>query len=135
GADLLVSVDDDNLPLAGQPFLPRHAIVCEDGGPATVLESESGWFNLVGLLKTVPPIEVYPRGFPYGHRFEKAFTRTELMDEGRVRLNAGLWVGDPDVDSITRLTHPIRTLDAQSEDVVLGPHAWSPINTQNTALN
>ena len=56
-------------------------------------------------------------------------------ETGAVRLNAGLWLGDPDLDAATWLTTPIRAMDADPRAVLLGDQTWSPVNTQNTGLN
>jgi hypothetical protein len=54
---------------------------------------------------------------------------------GLVRLNAGLWLGEPDLDAITWLAMPVRGQAFKGDSVVLGRDTWSPINTQNTALH
>ena len=51
-----------------------------------------------------------------------------------VSINAGLWLEDPDVDAITRLSLSPRCQSFKGHSVVLSQDTWSPINTQNTAL-
>ena len=54
----------------------------------------------------------------------------------RPALNAGLWLGDPDVDAITRLVKPIDALtfkETLGQQFALNIGTWCPINTQNTA--
>ncbi len=64
GAEVLISIDDDNFCMSDSDFVGEHAIV---GETADVIELESGdrWFNIGTLLDTTTPaVEIYPRGFP-----------------------------------------------------------------------
>jgi hypothetical protein len=129
GADVAISVDDDNLP--SEEFFAEHAVVAAPPTVRHIVHAESGWFNICDLL-TVEPIPVWPRGFPYRHRMPTRVTRqTEPAD---VAINAGLWLGEPDVDAITRLAVRPTVTAAPGESVVLGEGTWSPVNSQNTAL-
>ena len=48
----------------------------------------------------------------------------------------GLWLGDPDIDAVTRLALPVRSLGLKSnQQVMLGKNCYMPINTQNTAVH
>ena len=55
-----------------------------------------------------------------------------------VGVNAGLWLGDPDVDAHQRLSHPINAVkfsQKYEDDIVLEKNTWCPINTQNTSYS
>jgi hypothetical protein len=52
-----------------------------------------------------------------------------------VVLNGGLWLGEPDVDSLTWLTEPVRAVRVRDERVMLARGIMAPINTQNTAFH
>ena len=140
GADVLVSIDDDNYCMPGDDFVGAHHVVGERAGDLAGCRRADGgpWFNICELLVPETPGSIYPRGFPYSARSHEA--RAELRPVGeehaaaRVVANAGLWVGDPDVDAVTRLALAPRIVGASPEAVVLGPETWSPVNTQNTAL-
>jgi hypothetical protein len=82
----------------------------------------------------VEPQNVYARGFPYAKRHVHPEI-TSQIETGSVRLNAGLWLGEPDLDAMTWLISPARSTALKSGSVLLGKNAWSPINTQNTALH
>ncbi|MBB5827094.1 hypothetical protein [Micromonospora carbonacea] len=130
-ADFLVSVDDDNFPIDGD-FLTAHAIVAAGPRPARVVTAASGWWNPCGQL-TVAPMPVYPRGFPYAHRNPTPTSeRTETVD---VRINAGLWLGDPDVDAITRIAVRPEVTDMPAPALVCDTDTWAPVNSQNTAVH
>jgi reversibly glycosylated polypeptide/UDP-arabinopyranose mutase len=76
GADLIVTLDDDCRPIAGQDFLRGHL---------DALEHTTRWES------SVPGMRV--RGLPYQN----------LGTLDTVKLNAGLWRGVPDLDAITQL--------------------------------
>jgi len=52
-----------------------------------------------------------------------------------VRINAGMWLREPDLDGITWLAAPVRARAFKGKSIVLGDRTWSPVNTQNTALH
>lgn len=131
GGDLLISVDDDNIPY-GDEFFTEHLTVVAGPRPARVVEAASGWWNPCEQL-SIDPMMVYPRGFPYAHR-----TPTEVDERTRtvdVRINAGLWIGDPDVDAITRIAVAPESVGLRRAEAVLGPGTWAPVNSQNTAVH
>jgi hypothetical protein len=135
--DVIISIDDDNFPLPGSPFFEEHASV----GSVQKLPLAAGrnsWFNLCSLLRTSDykqnRIDVYPRGFPYKRRVLDESHLLTTEESGTIGVNAGLWLGDPDIDAATRL---VTRCEAESEKAVacfLGPACRTPINSQNTAL-
>ena len=133
GVDFLISIDDDNYSLPSEDFIAEHSVVSKDTRCFPVVESDTHWINLCNLLELEPPWNVYPRGFPYRHRQQRAKTSSRSQ-EGLVHLNAGLWIGDPDLDAFTWLAAPVRAESFKGSSIVLGANTWSPINTQNTAL-
>ena len=133
GADIMVSVDDDNLP--GEGWLNGHAVVAE--GPADRPVADAGalfWTPCSQLEFEQRGVQFWPRGFPYSRRARaKPLIRNERTADCDVSLNAGLWLGNPDVDAITRLTlEPLA--GALKNSAVLAPRAWAPVNSQNTAI-
>ncbi|HUR41094.1 MAG TPA: hypothetical protein VM240_07980 [Verrucomicrobiae bacterium] len=139
GADVLISIDDDNYCLADADFVGAHAWVGSAAGQAdgTLIAHGAPWFNLCSRLAGNCAATIYPRGFPYAARAgTQALLRPLQPDEAQrtIAINAGLWLDDPDVDAITRLAlRPVMN-SAASGRVVLDSGTWSPINTQNTAL-
>lgn len=136
GADVLISIDDDNYCVSDEDFVGAHHVVGTDAAALSDTHgtTDAPWFNICSLLEVDAGIDVYPRGFPYHARREDALSSARGTASGTVAVNAGLWVGDPDVDAITRLTvRPIADR-TRGTAVVLGPDTWSPVNTQNTGL-
>jgi len=132
GAELLISIDDDNYCLDDSDFAGEHAVVGEEI-EADESESSDGWFNIGTLLTTASSEEIYPRGFPYFAR-KKPRDLATAKRRARVAMNAGLWLTDPDVDAISRIAIAPRVTDANPSAHFLGAKTWSPINTQNTAI-
>ena len=141
GADVLISIDDDNYCRADSDFVGSHHVV---GTAAEALRDHrhadgASWFNICTLMTTSVRDPVFARGFPYAARTPAAQAALAPLDRagaaGRtVAVNAGLWLDEPDVDALTRLAQKPKMLAAVGEPVILGPRTWSPINTQNTAL-
>ena len=99
-----------------------------------VVEANGGWFNVCEQLSLEPNISMYARGFPYFARGKRTTVR-EWEYETAVRINAGLWLQEPDLDALSWLHAPVRSTAFCGASVVLGDHTWSPVNTQNTAIH
>ncbi len=134
GVEVLISIDDDNFCLDDSDFVGEHSIVGETVA-VDEIETDDAWFN-IGTLLTTPdtPVEIYPRGFPYFARRRSRTARRAPQREARVAINAGLWTSDPDVDALSRLVIAPHASAADRGPLFLGNRAWSPINTQNTAV-
>jgi hypothetical protein len=132
GVELLAAVDDDNY-ARDDDWFAAHAITGTRLKCKTVA-SASRWYNPCRQMETVPPVEVYPRGQPYGKRHLPDDNRWS-ESEGRVAVNAGLWLLDPDVDSLTRLTVNPRCPRITEPRVMCAPGTWAAINTQNTVFH
>jgi hypothetical protein len=139
GADLLISIDDDNYCLPDSDFVGSHLSAgqrCGELGPHQVAQGD--WFNICSLIEFGPVGEIHPRGFPFAARSRpRSASRPQMpasMAAQRVSINAGLWLKDPDVDAITRLAQRPQGTAASPVPVLLGAETWSPVNTQNTGL-
>jgi len=132
GAELLISIDDDNYCLDDSDFVGEHSVVGQTID-ADESESSDGWFNLGSLLTTDVSSEIYPRGFPYFAR-KKSRDFVSKTRKARVAMNAGLWLTDPDVDALSRIAIGPQVSAADPRSRFLGPRTWSPINTQNTGI-
>jgi hypothetical protein len=138
GADILVSIDDDNLCPPGLDLVGAHHCVGAPAGRHAAHAAWGPWFNICALLQCNPPVRIFPRGFPYAARGSgDAADREPLaapLRDAIVAVNAGLWTDEPDVDAITRLALRPRVASASADAVILGSDTGTPINTQNTAL-
>jgi hypothetical protein len=133
-ADFLISIDDDNFCVPNEDYFAAHSVVCQKPQIHDVAESGNGWYNVCDLLELEPATRTYPRGFPYYARHQTPEIKIQSR-EALVRMNAGMWLRDPDLDGITWLAAPVQARAFKKRSVVLGDRAWSPINSQNTALH
>lgn len=136
GYDTIIRIDDDNFPCEGVDFFGGHSGV-GNISERTVVKSANGWFNVCETLEEENGVNFYPRGFPFTERWNKPEVTT-TREVSRLVINAGLWLGDPDVDAITRLCRPVNATRFKSEmygdSFTLAKGTWCPINTQNTAF-
>lgn len=116
GAEVIISIDDDNYCVAGLDFIGEHSAGLNQKGDLGT------WYNNCELIDA--PLRVYPRGFPH-------FARNVTQ---QVVINAGMWAEDPDCDAITWLHMPTKSTRSSFIDAILPKHTWCPINSQNTAL-
>lgn len=147
GTELIINVDDDNYALPGEDFYGFHSIV----GSYQKLESlhsSNNWFNPCQLLNFDAQISgdlpskhfigdenpVYQRGFPYSKRWRDHYQSS--VDEGKVVLNMGLWLGNPDVNAITNLDRKLTSIGCKEKNsIMVPPKTMVPINTQNTSFH
>ncbi len=131
GVRRVIALDDDNFVMSDD-FVGWHSNV---GTVKTIslIKSDTGWYNVHKALKA--DVEFYPRGFPFGQRFKPVQTSV-FSQRVRTVVNQGLVLGDPDIDAIQRLAHPINAteMDSRHEPQVGLYQTWSPFNYQNTCL-
>lgn len=132
GAEIIISIDDDNYPQKDKDYLSGHKIVGVKKKLKAV-SSSNNWYNICRHLKIKPKNNIYPRGFPYSKRWKDNAKFT--LSQGRIVINGGLWLEAPDVDAITLLNGPIRAITAEEKPYIIEPGTFSPINTQNTAIH
>lgn len=132
GAEVIVSLDDDNF-LVERDYLGGHAHVGERCTLPSAASS-NGWLNICDWLETAPPRRFYHRGFPVSRRWQPSTTELGTR-EARVAVNAGLWLRDPDVDTVTRLEEPFAVTGwrGPSRHVAVQRGTRTPFNSQNTA--
>jgi hypothetical protein len=132
GCDPIIMVDDDNH-LHDPDFVGHHGLAGREA-ELPALASDTGWLNVCRDLEEQNGVPFYHRGFPPGERW-KAARIEDGTARGKVVVNAGMWLGDPDVDALQRLVYPIEAVRYRREgNFALGPGTWSPFNSQNTAL-
>lgn len=124
GADIIASVDDDNIPLDNWG---KNIMI---GQPTNVYfyESVDDVFDPVG--STNYP-HLWHRGFPiqslHGRNNKAKITRKTIIPD----IQADFWNGDPDIDAVCRLEYkPMCFFD--SKYFPLATNTFSPFNSQNT---
>jgi hypothetical protein len=138
GLDVIVCMDDDNLPVDPADFIACYSRV---GGTVRAHEvvTNGRWINVCELLECRSgyddaPVSVFPRGFPLARRGRDRLTIARESIEASIALHLGLWVEEPDVDAATRAAVAPRAVAAYIEEpVLLPPNALAPFSTQNLA--
>jgi len=136
GFETMIVGDDDNF-ATDHDFFGYHDIVGSDQ-ELKLIESPSGWFNVCEYLIEENNMPIYHRGYPWSQRKIEKENTTIRKEKGKIMVNAGLWMDDPDVDAVSRLFWPIRAIGMQedfSPNFGLYPGTWCPFNNQNTALD
>lgn len=133
GADLIVSIDDDNFPLNSGYFADFEFATARHGTQWSGLQatSQSGWVDPGQFL--LPPVE--HRGFP--HEVRSPPVLSPIVD-ARVGVAQGLVLGDPDIGASLRLAsaphcHGVHEV-ARAGFVVDPSKSWTVFNSQNTAI-
>lgn len=129
GAEMIVSIDDDNYCPENQDFIENHGHVFADS--KLCVSRKSGWYNNLMLY---PRSDIFPRGFPYYAKspFEQSDLKVEVHP---IRINAGMWIGDPDLDALTWLHTASFSPQTCAGSIILSSDTWCPINSQNTAVH
>jgi len=128
GADVIYSWDDDNLPVDRYHFdlldLPSRKF---NGIKVSGIDH---WFDPGCLL--IPPTR--HRGYPHNMPRSRI---AEPVTDAKIGVAAGLVLGDPDIDAVTRMEHRpdiggVHLLGQTG--VVVDLHTWTVFNSQNTAV-
>ena len=133
--DIVILIDDDN-------FATEHDFINGHNKVGFIneyecIESDNGWFNICESMIESNRIPFYPRGFPWSKRFvNNSFI--EIKKNMKAIVNQGLVLGDPDIDSISRLFWPINVIAIDSHYLphkALAQGTWTPFNDQNTSIS
>lgn len=135
GADIIVSVDDDNIPIDTAGGFNRTyfqqfdaALFQHDG---IKVSSPTGWFDVGQLLDPIAP----HRGFPIsidGSKYEVSH-----VTNAKVGIAAGICLGDPDISAVVRIARGSvahRVSELLNSGIVVDPGTHTVFNSQNTAF-
>jgi hypothetical protein len=129
GAEIVISVDDDNTPLDEDYFRYFNEVLRRQ--PFSGLcASGSEWFDVGTLLDPIAP----HRGFPIERDGRVEFIP---VTDAKVGVAAGVCLGDPDISAYTRIAnHPAvhRVSQLLEAGIVIDPRTWTVFNSQNTAV-
>ena len=126
GADIVASVDDDNIPYA-------------NWGKNLVVGKEVEVYDYVSSTDVFDPMSVtnynhlWHRGFPLQ---DIPYTRNPILRGKKVitpLIQAALWDGDPDIDAACRFIYNPRGLKLESPSYYTSD-SYAPFNSQNTFL-
>lgn len=131
GADIIITIDDDNLPLTRSYFQDFTRLLTQAFSGLEV-SSGDGWFNIGEYM--IPPI--YHRGFPYERRHEEHNYLMRHVQGVKIGVAAGLWLGDPDIDAMERITNRPKVnqvTQVAQQGLCVASDIFAPTNSQNTA--
>ena len=131
----IISLDDDNFPLADEDFYYWHM-----SNKVKYVAVSSSWYNYMDCL-VLSTVRLFPRGFPYYARSARELSRDNFKSsicQRPIVANQGLWIGDPDIDAVSRLQYPNERVDfvKNVDKIALSPTllTYTPINSQNTSV-
>lgn len=129
GADLVATVDDDNVPLDDVDFnesilLGKKIEVVNffDSNTTTVFDP---------ISQTNYP-HLWHRGFPIQSLSDRKYFRV-AQDVDEFDVQAAFWNGDPDIDAICRMEHS-PDCDFDDQCFPMASRLVAPFNSQNTIL-
>ena len=137
GADVVVTIDDDNLPVNPICYFPwfeqllttPYSGLMADGS-ISFADGLQRWFNIGDFVD--PPIA--HRGFP---SYELPWGNEMVsVTDAKIGVVAGLWYGDPDISAAERLVRGPEVLGwspVVNNGLAVSPGTWAPFNSQNTA--
>ncbi len=129
GADVVASVDDDNIPLDGWGEDVRVGKLT----PCTVFDALNPDTRAFDPLAVASAPHLWHRGFPLSDLTRRAYEARPELEEITPDVEASLWVGDPDIDAICRLEHA-PYLESLSGPTPFAGAISGPFNSQNTFL-
>ena len=132
GAGVVIVADDDNLPLDGRYFAD-HAAALDGPFTGLTLEGRAGWADPWALLAP----RVRHRGFPLQLWDPPRPASLGWACGLRPGVNAGMVLGDPDIDATERITSHPAVMGASAvadAGVALRPGTYAPFNQQDIAF-
>lgn len=128
GAEVIVTIDDDNIPMG--PYFDSVEYILSAPFNGLKATGCSHWFDVGQLL--VPPAK--HRGIPYD---KPTLYRIDPVADVQVGVAAGICLGNPDVDALTRLygqpdIHGVSEL--LRSGIVVDPATFTVFNSQNTSF-
>lgn len=133
--ELIMMIDDDNF-IFDNDYLSFAKTVLK---PKRInsISTNTKWFNVYESLEEKVDMSFYPRGYPWSKRHLSPKISINKIIPKISYLN-GLVIGDPDIDAITRLFHPIEVKKFLSnklgDQFCLKPGTWCSFNNQNSII-
>jgi hypothetical protein len=133
GADKIYTIDDDNF-LEDKDYIGQHNLGRKE---LKTLSSYGKWLNVCLFLQDKNNSLFYHRGYSFKNRGGEEDTVREHIITGETVVNAGLWLGDPDIDAVTRLSVNPEVVSIRSggDRFAFAKGTKAPFNSQNTALD
>ena len=127
GADLIATVDDDNIPGEGW-------------GESLLIDQETKLPEITPSTRVFDPLSatehkhLWHRGFPIQDLASKNNFLETMERAITPSIQANFWDGDPDVDAICRMEHA-PDVSFEETSFPFASSKWAPFNSQNTILS
>lgn len=135
GADVIVSIDDDNIPLARHYFWDYYDKLRAPMGLFNGIQAKATWFDPGSLCFPTDGKPVVQRGFP---QQIKTWTKFAPVTNAKIGVAQGMILGDPDTSGVDRLSrHPQvhQVSELLRAGIVTDPReTYAPLNSQNIAF-
>lgn len=131
GADVIATVDDDNIPLPNWGHGIEFPMRTERPWYRSDLVVDPLYVHECDLRnRGYPSLKLWHRGFPVQLLEER--WKHDLISGGPSDIDvvADLWNGDPDVDAVCRIAHGPFDLFFSGRETIM--ESFAPYNTQNT---
>jgi hypothetical protein len=133
GADVIVSIDDDNIPLDTCYFW--HYECASLASPFNGIQAKSVWFDPGSLCFPADGKPVVQRGFP---QQLPSWTKFAPVTGAKIGVAQGMILGDPDTSAVDRISrHPQvhQVSELLCAGIVTDPReTYAPLNSQNIAF-
>jgi len=134
GCEYIVALDDDNFPREGEDLISEHVNVLESKSFRTISSSLKYINSLELLEKNIPNVHPYVRGYPIHLRGEPEYS-FDIVENGKIGCNIGLWEGDPDIEVLSRLQYDnLRTKALSMTPLGIYPETYTSMCLQNISF-
>tara|TARA_Y100001970_G_scaffold283328_1_gene398165 strand:+ start:53 stop:1267 length:1215 start_codon:yes stop_codon:yes gene_type:complete len=134
----VLMIDDDNYAIKDHNLIHHHSNTGFYQNKISSMSSDNKWPNIAIAMEEKNNIPFYPRGFPWSKRFLKNKIKKKIEINKKIAVTGGLVLGDPDIDSVSRLFWPINITKIKKNflpNFAVGKNNYSPFNDQNTSIS
>ncbi len=140
--NLVIMIDDDTYPSMDYDYLGIHEQVIENSiSIDKVIGTKNKWYNVLTNLE-LEMDGLFPRGYPYGQDTRENFSYYTESIDGKIVLNQGLWINDPDLDAVTILVQGglngkprSKSLRLKDQNTVIARNTYLTVCTMNLAFS
>lgn len=130
-ADIIASVDDDNIPLSNW----GKNVFVNSKTDSNFIFSKNKFIDILFHHKYVSKKNIWHRGFPLEDLNLRKYQKSIFKQKKHIEVQAGLWNVEPDVDAVCRISNGPYNLKFKDKKFIIDNKAYSPFNTQNTIFS
>lgn len=138
GCKNVLMIDDDNYAVNKHNLIGHHSKTGFYQKTIKSISCTNKWPNIAVSMKEKSSIPFFPRGYPWSKRFKKFKINKNKFFKKKIAVTGGLVLGDPDIDSTSRLFWPINVTKIKKDflpNFALAKNNFSPFNDQNTSIS